>query len=106
MPAGGVYDTLNTDEGYASWGYCAPYWGVVRAPVEEMPVFALPIRLEDGAMEVQLSGRPDRTYVLEASENLEAWIPIATNSAPSGLLIWIDSAATNLTQRFYRARLP
>ena len=33
---GGVYDTLNTDEGYASWGYCAPYWGVVRAPIKEV----------------------------------------------------------------------
>jgi hypothetical protein len=39
VPAGGVYDTLNTDEGYASWSYCAPYWGVVSAPVKEMPIF-------------------------------------------------------------------
>ena len=36
---GGVYDTLNTDEGYKSWGYCAPYWGVVKAPVTESPMF-------------------------------------------------------------------
>jgi hypothetical protein len=27
VPPGGVYDTLNTDEGYKSWGYCAPYLG-------------------------------------------------------------------------------
>jgi hypothetical protein len=39
VPPGGVYDTLNTDEGYASWGYCAPYWGVVSAPIKEHPMF-------------------------------------------------------------------
>jgi hypothetical protein len=36
---GGVYDTLSTDEGYASWGWCAPYLGVVSAPIGEVPVF-------------------------------------------------------------------
>jgi hypothetical protein len=39
VPPGGVYDTLNTDEGYESWGYCAPYLGVVGAPLKESPVF-------------------------------------------------------------------
>jgi hypothetical protein len=39
VPPGGVYDTLSTDEGYKSWGYCAPYWGVVSAPLKETPVF-------------------------------------------------------------------
>jgi hypothetical protein len=39
VPPGGVYDTLSTDEGYESWGYCAPYWGVVSAPLKESPVF-------------------------------------------------------------------
>jgi hypothetical protein len=39
VPPGGVYDTLYTDEGYESWGYCAPYWGVVSAPIKEFPVF-------------------------------------------------------------------
>ena len=39
VPPGGVYDTLSTDEGYESWGYCAPYWGVVSAPLKETPVF-------------------------------------------------------------------
>jgi hypothetical protein len=75
-------------------------------PTEEMPVFALPVQLEDGAVQLQLSGQPNRAYVLEASEDLESWIPIATNSAPSGVLIWTDFSATNLTQRFFRARLP
>ena len=39
VPPGGVYDTLNTDEGYESWSYCAPYWGTVKAPLEEFSVF-------------------------------------------------------------------
>jgi hypothetical protein len=76
------------------------------SPIEQMPVFALPVRLEDGAVQLLLSGQPNRAYVLEASEDLEFWIPIATNSAPSGVLIWTDFAATNFTHRFYRARSP
>jgi hypothetical protein len=76
------------------------------APIEEMPVFALPVQLEDGSVQLNLSGQPNRAYVLEASEDLEQWIPIATNSAPNGLLIWTDFAATNLNQRFYRALAP
>jgi hypothetical protein len=39
VPPDGVYDTLSTDAGYESWGYCAPYWGVVSAPLNEFPVF-------------------------------------------------------------------
>ena len=39
VPPGAAYDTLNTDEGYTSWGYCAPYWGVVSAPIKEHPMF-------------------------------------------------------------------
>ena len=39
VPPGGVYDTLSTDEGYESWSYCAPYWGVVSVPLKEFPVF-------------------------------------------------------------------
>jgi hypothetical protein len=39
VPQGGVYDTLSTDEGHASWGYCAPHLGVVSVPIKEFPVF-------------------------------------------------------------------
>ncbi len=48
VPAGGVYDTLNTDEGVASWVYCAPYWGVDKlgAPAKEYPIF-LTVYFED-----------------------------------------------------------
>jgi hypothetical protein len=48
VPAGGVYDTLNTDEGFAWWGWCAPFWGVDKlgAPPREYPIF-LTVYFED-----------------------------------------------------------
>jgi hypothetical protein len=38
VPPGGVYDTLSTAEGYASWGYCAPYLGLFSGLIKEFPV--------------------------------------------------------------------
>jgi hypothetical protein len=48
VPPGGVDDTFSTDEGYESWGYCAPYWGVVSAPISESPVFLTVNFVDDG----------------------------------------------------------
>jgi hypothetical protein len=45
VPPGDVYDTLNTDDGFASWGYCAPYLGVEKLG-EEYPLF-LTVYFED-----------------------------------------------------------
>lgn len=53
----------------------------------------------------QLTGRPDRPYVLEATTNLVApvWVPVTTNSAPDGLVILTDLAPT-VAMKFYRTR--
>jgi hypothetical protein len=52
---GAVYDELNTDEGYESWGYCAPYWGVVRAPIKEIPIFVTANFVDDDGREGSVS---------------------------------------------------
>jgi hypothetical protein len=52
---------------------------------------------------INVSGNPTNTYILQTSTNLSgSWWPIDTNTAnTSGVLIFIDSNATN-TQQFYR----
>jgi hypothetical protein len=41
--------------------------------------------------------------VLYASTNLQSWQPLYTNAPLTGDLLFLDTAATNLPQRFYRA---
>jgi hypothetical protein len=41
--------------------------------------------------------------VLFASTNLVNWLPILTNPPTTGSVLFLDVAATNLPQRFYRA---
>jgi hypothetical protein len=49
-------------------------------------------------------GTPGQTVIIEASTNLQDWLPLQTNLlSPTPLLI-TDSTATNFTYRFYRAR--
>lgn len=64
--------------------------------------------LPNGNFQLSLSGPPNHTYAIEMSTNLnsQVWIPISTNqTGVSGSLEFIDSAATNSPQRFYRARM-
>jgi hypothetical protein len=41
--------------------------------------------------------------VIYASSNLVDWLPIFTNPANPGSVLFVDPATTNLSQRFYRA---
>ena len=43
------------------------------------------------------------TVVLFASTNLVNWLPILTNPPTRGSVLFLDVAATNMAQRFYRA---
>jgi len=54
--------------------------------------------------EINLTGQPDATYVLQRSTDLLTWVPISTNTAPvNGTIKFTDSASLAITQRFYRA---
>ena len=41
--------------------------------------------------------------VIFASTDLANWQPILTNPPATGSVLFLDAAATNLPQRFYRA---
>jgi hypothetical protein len=53
--------------------------------------------------QITLSG-PAGTYSIDASANLTSWSPITTTTIVSGPIVFIDSTATILQNRFYRAR--
>src|ERR1035437_5687442 len=63
-----------------------------------------PIRLTNGQFQFTILGIAGQTYAAEASTNLTAWSAISTNVAPSNSFNVVDPSATNIGQRFYRAR--
>ena len=54
---------------------------------------------------LMIEGEPGGNYIVEASNDLAHWTNIATLHNVNGSLPFTDPAATNLPQRYYRARL-
>lgn len=64
--------------------------------------------LPNGTFQLSVSGPANHTYVIEATTNIadQVWTPISTNlTSASGAIQFIDSAASDMPQRFYRARM-
>ncbi|MGO8836054.1 MAG: hypothetical protein ACLQAH_02535 [Limisphaerales bacterium] len=56
---------------------------------------------------ITLFGSTNQTYVIQASFDMHNWTDIVTNSTDAtGILLFIDSDATNYPQRFYRGVAP
>jgi hypothetical protein len=53
-----------------------------------------------------VSGAFGATIVVDGSSNLVDWVPLLTNTVSGNPFYFSDPAATNLSARFYRARLP
>lgn len=61
---------------------------------------------QSGQFGFNLSGVVGQTVVVEASTNLQNWVPITTNQLDLGPLYLRDPDSTNFPFRFYRARVP
>jgi len=63
-------------------------------------------QLVGGAFQLEIAGSPGRKFVVEASGDFAVWTPIATNTIPflGTPVTLVDSQATNLNNRFYRAQ--
>jgi hypothetical protein len=62
-------------------------------------------RMTNGGFQLQLLKPASSNCVVEASSDFINWTPIYTNSSGSTNVSYLDGAATNLPQRYYRARL-
>ena len=61
--------------------------------------------MTNGGFNLQLIKPASSNCVIEASSDLKNWIPVYTNSAASTNISYLDTAAVNLPNRWYRARL-
>src|SRR3989442_12842968 len=61
-------------------------------------------RLPNGNLNLQIIGLSGRTYVIQASTDLERWIDLSTNNAAGGMITFTDIDARNFRQRFYRLK--
>jgi len=58
-----------------------------------------------GSLQMELIGRPQTNYVLQASSNLVTWISLVTNSSTNGIITFTDSNFITHPKRFYRGRV-
>lgn len=62
-----------------------------------------PLQFRNGRFEFCFPVPIGQPFVLEASSNLQSWVPVATNYNRSGLIDFSDVQAGNHSTRFYRA---
>ncbi|PWU20086.1 MAG: hypothetical protein C5B50_04830 [Verrucomicrobia bacterium] len=72
--------------------------------VETNAFLSAPRRATNGLFQLTVTGIAGQTYILQASSNCTAWIPLATNSAPANTFLFTDPASTQFQNRFYRTR--
>ena len=58
-----------------------------------------------GVFGFDVTGPSGANVVIQASTDLQTWIPLQTNLLGSGLLYFSDPQSTTNVQRFYRAQL-
>jgi hypothetical protein len=67
------------------------------------PRFTSLAMLPDHTLQLSLTGLSNFTYRIDASTDLLHWGILTSPPNPNGTLQFIDSSATNFSQRFYRA---
>jgi len=72
-----------------------------------LPVASLPrlrfVGFTAGQAQVHLQGLLNRYYVIQATSDFSAWLPILTNTTTRGGVVLSDPASTGFVFRFYRA---
>jgi hypothetical protein len=68
------------------------------------PTVSASVNRADGTVLVHLAGTPGVSYVIEASKNLQQWLPVTTSVAADGSLAVVEPFAVAGAHRFYRGR--
>jgi hypothetical protein len=75
----------------------------VLRPIPQFDTSSSNLRFTNNSFHLQLNGLSGHGQVLiYASTNLANWQPILTNPPIIGVLRFVDSATTNMPNRFYR----
>ncbi|PYX29583.1 MAG: hypothetical protein DMG80_14255, partial [Acidobacteria bacterium] len=76
--------------------------GALEFGPDGVPAFA-PTQTGQFDYHFELRAYPGQNYVVEASTNLTDWVPVSTNVAEIGSVLFTDVVGTNYPHRFYRA---
>jgi hypothetical protein len=81
---------------------------IVISPTDEStrPFLSAPAVSSNGAFQFTISGNIEQSIGVQASSNLIDWVTIMTVPAVSQPSSLLDTSATNLPYRFYRAIIP
>jgi hypothetical protein len=69
------------------------------------PAIEVVERRPNGDVLLRLEGDPGRTYVIEGSDDLSAWLPLHTSTVVDSHIEYLDTEAGNFDRRFYQGRL-
>jgi hypothetical protein len=98
--AGGVFCRRGPGDDSDEFEYC---YGVVRLNPDPPVKLSPPQPLANGAMRLDLSALPGRSYVLQATTDFTHWVSLGTNAVMTPTpRPMIDSEAAMYRQRFYR----
>ena len=99
--AGGYFTTAGTNLSY--------YVAMANLAGSPLPIAIITTNaafgFTNGVFGFNVSGPSGSNVVIQASTNLQTWIPLQTNLLGSGLLYFGDSHSPTNRQRFYRAQL-
>jgi hypothetical protein len=81
-------------------------FNLTTAGVATAPLLSVLNTNSPGAFQIMLTGQAGALYAIDGSTNLQkgSWIPLITNTAVSGQLIYTDAQSTSFPSRFYRGR--
>jgi hypothetical protein len=90
----------------ASLNFRHRFYRAVDANAPIAVYFSSPIRLPNGDFAFTINSPAGQVMQIVAGTNLSTWSPLAVITNISGTDQFIDSSATNLVKRFYRAITP
>ena len=81
------------------------YLITAQAPPDPTPSIQILACQPDGKTLLRVAGLENRTYAIEASDDLASWTTLKTVSSSDGVSDYLDTASMGMQSRFYRSRL-
>jgi len=98
----GMWSLYVFDDARGDAGSIASGWSLRLSWQPTPPSVSAPMILPDGRFQMMVTSLPGLTYVIEASTDLETWVPIGTNTVSETTFNYIDAEGWNHSRRFYR----